>query len=618
MSYQIRGTLLGAVCDECREPLTGLEVRAYQATGEQTIASAVASEKETFRARNDDEHLDAPLAIGRIDEGGGYVLELDSKTYDGGALEIDLYCATPPRPKVGPNPTPRQFAITTLQPRWREAEQGSVAVWDYCIPARFWCYILSLFGIWTISGHLTTCEGQQPIPGATVRAFDADWLQDDALGSATTDAAGHFLITYLTADFRRTPFSPLINIEFTEGPDVYFKAELGGHQILTESQSAGRVPGRENVGPCLCVDLCTDEVIGTPETTPHWQQVEVFAIHPAPGQPGSSFDTVGYADPAGGAYVFGGEVTLRGNCPLVDIGSGHSLQYRFLIGEYTWTSSPDDPTTMPSVAPAMMQPVRQIGNTLVGYVFYSDGNSMQQSAPVVVTPADVAADGWVQVDGKPVTVPMYNPPNSTAIVTVNTSNFLRTFDLLVLNTPAITSSHPVKKPGGLSKSQAGSSLALTEQEPVRRYRLAFEVRDGVTAGPALYSDQLSTIVLDNSSVIAALDLEELRVNACNPLAGANTIHLLYTVDHPHLRNFSISIGSNGGTVHAPPQTPEAHFSAGGYFFRGGASGPHNGTNTGGFPLDVHLDAPCAYAVNLGWITRRWGDLGQSTLRLYCR
>ena len=616
MSYEIRGTLFGAMCDNCTEPLAGLEVRAYKATGEQTTSSAVAAEKETFHARENVPDEPA-IAVSTIDAEGRYVLKFAADTYDGGAVEIDLYCATPPRPKVGPHTTPRQFAVTTLQPRWRETEQGSLAVWDYTVPARFWCYILSLFGIWTISGQLTTCEGHQPIPGATVLAFDTDWLQDDALGSATTDATGHFVITYLASDFRRTPFS-FINIEFTEGPDVYFRVELAGQPIITEDPSVGRTRGRENVGPCLCVELCTDKVIGTPETTPHWQQLEVFDIHPGAGLPGSSFDSSGYADPSGGAYVFGGDVTLHGNCPLTDVGSGHALEYRFTIGEYTWSTSPDDPTTMPTVGPATVNPVTQVHDTHVGYVSYLDGNSTTQWAPVVIGAADAAGAGWVQVKGKAITVPMYNPPGTTAVVTVDTTNFLRTFDLLVLDSAAVTSAHPVKKPSGLPRSQAGTALAAGEQEPIRRYRLGFQVRDAVTHGPLLYTDTLDAVVLDNSAVVSALDLEELRVNACNPLAGASEIHLLYTVDHPHLRNFSISIANNGGTVHAPPQTPEAHFAAGGYFFRGGASGPHNSTSTGGVPIDVSLDSPCAYSVNLSWITRRWGDLGQSSQRLYCR
>ena len=40
------------------------------------------------------------------------------------------------------------------------------------------------FGAWTICGHVRHCETKAPIGGVSVRAFDVDWLQDDALGDA--------------------------------------------------------------------------------------------------------------------------------------------------------------------------------------------------------------------------------------------------------------------------------------------------------------------------------------------------------------------------------------------------------------------------------------------------
>ncbi len=213
---------------------------------------------------------------------------------------------------------PLQVAITTLQPVWRQGESGSVGVWQYCLPNRLWCLILARFGVWSICGHLRTCKDKKPIPGAVVKAFDADWLQDDALGSATTDFNGHFLISYLRDDFEKTPLSAWgINFELVGGPDVYFTAELGGSTILQETQADGRKPGRQNVGPCLCVDLCTDKVIvGDPETVPHWQQVEVFDIHPTPGTLGSHFSVEGYAgDPSTGAFVFRRRRHAQGQLP---------------------------------------------------------------------------------------------------------------------------------------------------------------------------------------------------------------------------------------------------------------------------------------------------------------
>src|SRR5581483_3839495 len=555
MAYVLKGRLCGFICDECQEPLANVTVRLYRPTGDQAAALAAAHPSETLailpdrQARAKSKEL---IGEAETDGAGRFTVEL-AKGYDGGAFEIDVYCGTVPRPKIGRKAKPVQFALTTLQPHWRESEAGNVAAFEYCLPARFWCAVLRHFGVWTICGHLTTCADGAPIPGAVVSAFDADWLQDDPLGSASTDGSGHFLISYTVDDFLKTPLSPFINFELVGGPDVYFKAELGGNTILDEGPAAGRAPGRENAGPCLCVSLCSDTVVGDgPETTPHWQQVEDFDIHPAPGQPGSSFSIEGYAgDPSNGAFVFGGGVRLRGNCPLQNIATNNSLEYRFLLGEWTWSPPGDDPTTMPSVAPVSLDPVTQIAPTHVGYVFYVDGNSNPQSHPVYVDASDASADGWIRVDGKAVTVPMYNPPGSTAVVNVSHSNFLRTFDLLVLNSPAITALHPAKLPGGLPKADAGRSLTKAEKEPIRWYKVRFEARDSVTLA-SVASDELSSVILDNSPVIVQLDLEELRANACNPLGGASNAHILYTVDHPHLRSFSVSISSNNGVVHPPP------------------------------------------------------------------
>ena len=631
MSYTLKGRLCGLVCDECEEPLARVGVRLYEAeAGDQLAARAVADPKETVAILTDaqvKQRASGLLAETTTDDQGNFSVELDEKRYQGGPVEIDLHFETVARPRVSKKAKPLQVAVTTLQPAWRQSEGGSIGVWQYCLPNRLWCLILSRFGVWTICGHLRTCKDKKPIPGAIVKAFDADWLQDDPLGSAPTDFDGHFLISYLREDFEKTPLSAWgINFELFGGPDVYFSAELGGSTILQETQADGRKPGRQNVGPCLCVDLCTDKVVvGDPETVPHWLQVEVFDIHPTPGTLGSHFSVEGYAgDPTTGAYVFAGGVTLKGNCPLTNIATGNPLEYRFKIGEWTWSGTPDDPTTLPSVAPGSLAPVTQIVSTRVGYVFYTDGNGFAASFPVDVGATD-NADGWIKLQGRPVTVPMYNPPGSNAVVNIDHTNFIRTFDLFVLNSPAITTAHPAKLPGLLPHADAGRSLTTTEQEPIRRYALAFEVRDAVTL-VALPGDQLDSVILDNSPVIVQLDLEELRANACNPLAGAANAHILYTVDHPHLRSFNVTIANNGGQVHPPPAfsgspttaMPSGAFVAGDFFFRGGAGGPHLSTGNGGVPVPIGADPSCAYVVTLGWQTRIWNDPGHSTPILYCK
>lgn len=629
MSYLFRGRLCGYLCDECSEPLSDLVIRLYRNRKDQnTTALAVADPGLTLTLMSDEQveaKASSLIAETKADANGNFSFELGgNERYTGEAFEIDVYCGTVPRRKPGRKQVrPRQFSVTTLQPLWKQlGDNVFVAAWQYCIPARFWCFLRGLFDAWVICGRLTTCDNGAPIPGALVSAFDVDWLQDDALGTATTDGSGHFRIDYSSADFELTPFSPLINTEWVAGPDVYFSAKLGSTTILQESRSAGRAPGRQNVGPCFCVRLCTDKVIGTPDQFPHWNKVWDFSTSPDAGQIGSQFSAEGYAGGAGSSFVFGDAnyragVLLRGNCPLTNIAvPANALQYRFVIGEYTWSTFPDDPSTIPSLAPSTLTPVTQIRPTTIGYVYYTDANGVYGPADVVLTSADLDVNGWVMpILGRNVTVDMHD--GTTSVVAITAGNFLRTDELMVMNSSVITATHAAKLAGGLPKADAGRALATAEKEPIRRYQLQFEVRDATTL-VTTDTDLLSAIILDNSPVIFQLDLEELRSNVCNPLGGAPSVHVLYTVDHPHLRDFSLAISNNSGTVHGAPPMPNGSFLPANFLFRGGNSGPHNLSNTGGFAQSIVGDQPCAYSCSLGWSTRQYLTSGTSTQILYCK
>ena len=140
--YIFKGRLCGYICAECPEPLANLEVQLYRVDKRHNVAAlAVANPKETFAILDDDqvrEKQSRLLAKTTSDAEGNFSFALD-KNYDGEAFEIDVYCGSVPRQKIGKKPPkPRQFTITTLQPRFRENEQGYIAVWEYCLPYRFW------------------------------------------------------------------------------------------------------------------------------------------------------------------------------------------------------------------------------------------------------------------------------------------------------------------------------------------------------------------------------------------------------------------------------------------------------------------------------------------------
>src|SRR5436190_6161206 len=164
VTYVLRGRLCGFICAECPEPLSNVKVRLYR-TGaqEEVIARAVANAKETFAILDDDAikaKQSSLIAEVESDAEGNFNFELtERQKYEGGAFEVDVYCGTVPRfkpPKRNP-PPPVQFSVTTVQPRWRELEDERIAIFNYCLPFRFWCAVRARFGTWTICGRLRTC-----------------------------------------------------------------------------------------------------------------------------------------------------------------------------------------------------------------------------------------------------------------------------------------------------------------------------------------------------------------------------------------------------------------------------------------------------------------------------
>lgn len=631
MGYILRGRLCGYICDECEEPLRRVKVRLYSVgDGREVLVRAVANPKDTFALLSEDEARDKRerlIGEGETDDEGNYKVSLDEKNYDGGPLEVDVYCGEEPVGGVKPPNGPLQFTITTIQPMWRNVEQNDfVAVFSYCVPYHYWCRLLARLGLWVICGTLTTCKRPQlPIAGALVRAFDADWLQDDAIGADTTDANGHFTIYYTRQGFERTVFSPLINLEWTGGPDVYFKAYFGGNPILEEPASMGRTRGRENAGHCLCVHICTDKQPHTPpEKVPHWTKVwNRFNVQPDLFAPNDNFLPEGYAGSPAEAYVFGGSVPLNGNCPLKNVfAPTNSLKYRFLAAEWGYTAPGPRPGVMPTVSPlpAPTEPNATwkvvTGSAWVGDVYYNNGSNPNAKMAVNV---GTDANGWIKLDGMVVTAPLV--PSGTVNVQLSedgpTANFVRSGFLLNMNTGPLTGSHSL--PAWASdRRNAGRALTDAEKAVIRRFSVIFQVRD-VGTDTDVFVEVRDSIIFDNSPALGMVNVEQLVGDACNEISGLTSINVRYTVDHPHLRYFHTRIKNNAtDPVHAEGTMPGGDFAASAFFFRGGQSGPANPiTDTGGFPVDISNDPACAYAYKLRYSTRHYlaGEPGDEAL--YC-
>ncbi len=492
-AHVFKGRLCGYICPDCPEPLAKVNVRLYRnRKGQPVSALAAAAPKDTFAILTADEVSEKQsslLAETTTDEQGGFRFELGEE-YDGGAFEVDVYCGTVPHAKPPKHePDPVQFSLTTLHPQWRETEEGLVAGFDYCIPARFWCGIRHRFGAWTICGQVTVCETKEPVSGVRVRAFDRDWLQDDDLGSGMTDAAGKFRIDYSSHDFKKTIFSGL-DFEWVGGPDLYFRVEMpDGTPLLVEDPAIGRTPARENVGPCFCAHLCLDR---TPPThqgpLPLFTNVGTYEVNPAAG------DFTAAGTTTAGGMAFTGTIPLIGILPNGD--APDAEQYRFQVKKLTPAAGPVQDVV------ATMVPATPIGKlqyfefvlgawspNSVNYWVNNPGATVsipQSAGPNLVVPvnADVGAGGWIDV------------PRNNELFPGGRGLFKHQELLAYLDTTKLTDQHfDLTGPPPLA---AGASVppASVAQKPT--YRIFFEARKIPSLAP-LGANQLAKIAISNTT-----------------------------------------------------------------------------------------------------------------------
>lgn len=557
MAYVILGVLEGALCGDCAEPADQGIVRIYRAaqrSPQEALVHAVARPKQTYgllSASEIEAKHDRLLVEAETDARGHFRAVIgDQQGYDGESpLEVDLHFS---RNGAG---EPMQLAITTFQPDWRETDLGLAAKFQHMISQRIWCRILELLGIWVICGRVTHCETRKPIRGVRVRAFDVDWIQDDPLGSAVTDAQGRFRIYYTRSVFRRTPFLGLA--AEISGPDVYFRVEaLDGTLLLAERPRRGRDPDRENVGSCFCADLCLPHEPPPPQDPPAEPQFTHVGQYAIPqGGALNDFTADGYADHAGTPLAFTGTIELRGTLPD---GGAPPREYRFLIAEYDPGTGASGPL---QVVDASMIAPTHIGN-LQRYELDAGGNLVLRSYPYWLNDSSrplnavVKAGGWIEV-------PTEDDLGSPATFTPGTGRFNHGDALMRLDTTrflleAFDLTAPVHA--------AGDALPAARMSRVHTFRLIFEERSvGVPASTR--RDELARIVISNvryrqlrhpswaaqDAVLPAvvmLDIRELQGpgNGCSRIGDA--LHALYTVYHPHLGSATISFEGNG-TLPAP-------------------------------------------------------------------
>ena len=591
MAYILKGTLKGALCRDCVEPLAGMTLRAYRLAADRDATPlAVAHVKDTFAPVDDAaQAAKAPrlLAEALIGEGGVFSLDFSGQpNYAGEAFELDLQGDTVPGLEPVPTPSaPMQFTLTTLQPLWRQVGEDRVAAWDHLIPWRYWCAVRGRFGAWMICGRVLHCETKAPIRGVRVRAFDVDWLQDDALGSGITDGSGHFRIDYNAAAFRNTIFSPAINLEWTGGPDLYFRVEtLAGTPLLVEPPSRGRAPDRENVGPCACVDLCLQQQPPGDEPWPVFDALGgyLFASAVDSAVPGSG-RTVG------DNRAFFATVRLNGICSKLL--NGQPMEYRF-----EWR--PTDTSGTPAGA---WTPVGtdQFGATILGrrerYVPPAPGGSGSiETAFVHADPANpgggplnaAIVGGWIRV-------PQFNDMFGPEGLFVPNGNLLNLVTGALLASPGIDVNGVL---AGAGSTSLGAPLAANRHLALRmRVREVGNPGSEIDAGTCLHVAIENTLYdgvakggswapskANDQRALVSVDAQQLRSDGC---AGVTTgLDVLFTATHPNLGTVTLEMTGPGGPYpfNLPAAVPGERFGV----------ATANGWNIASLP-------DCAYIITLG-------------------
>ena len=265
MIHIFRGQLFGEIVSGFREPLAGATLRLYQYRGTKYISGRFVADPSGPLTVMSPDTMRSKMASFMIettaDAQGRFVFKLDEQRgYQGEACELDLFLTSVPGRKSQAPLPPVQIALTTIRLKAQDAAADTTAMWEYCLPADLWREVRARFDAWLICGRVISQSTAQPVPGIRVSAVDADWIQDDTLGSALTDDAGKFRIDYARADFTRTPLSPVINRE-ESGPDLYFQlATPGGSVLLDEPKTQGQMAERKNAGHCFFIEFNLETV----------------------------------------------------------------------------------------------------------------------------------------------------------------------------------------------------------------------------------------------------------------------------------------------------------------------------------------------------------------------
>jgi hypothetical protein len=538
----LHGTLRGIISPDLDvwDAIPDAEIVAVPVAAEEVRAVIVDASRRVVRQVTHEEverQAGQPGALsGRTDAQGRFAIASKEQ----GAWRI-YACFRAIQPAGSPKPAPLPREVCFEMGAFASSQPIGLA-----IPQSLYCTLKRLADQWTLYGRLTACGTDRDITGATVSAFDTDWLQDDALGSGVTNASGVYRIDYPGSKFRKGTF---LDVELYGGPDVYFKvADSSSNVLLQEPSIAGRGKGRADRGCCARVDLCAKVGVegggnppggSDPGLANAWTKVgEHYIIPDASNLNG--FDATGYLEP--GNYALGGVATLKGDVAR-HASNGDPIEYRFLVS--------GAPTSNGGPAPAPASFTRIVGEGAGAPLFSGvEVGQMVRLSPLRIVSidaqiGDLRPGGWLRLEDCINRVFTTTP----GLTLADLPNFIwnPNNSLMGLNTGALTSAPSV--PAGASSP--GAAVPVADHIPLERAALRFEIRsvDGANVGTPVGGNgtTLNSVVVNNNPVYMAFAVHDgSGTVTCDPAHG--TVTLAYTAYHPELLQVHLHVESNSHAV----------------------------------------------------------------------
>jgi hypothetical protein len=546
MSTRFTGKIVGSLENDVAEPLDGAQVRVYRIQGDAPAATT----SQPLAAETVQDKAHRLVAEAATDAQGGFALDVAP----GEGLEVDVALAGDGDREA------RQFTVARVDPA-AVAKGG----WEHRIATPEWIDIRRVGRRRrVIYGQITVCGTRQGVEGLKVSAFDSDCIQDDALGSDVTDGSGNYAIYYTEAQYKRTPLSPLINIDTplsgNDGPDVYMRVQTsGGDVLLDEASSVGRGTARSDVPYSFRLDLCVKGEVHKPPTVatlPMFERVGVYSVLPADGH----FTAAGLTTV--GQFAFTEAVPLVGVLP--DGGEGDALEYRFTAREYANADGTG------ALGASIALDGGFVGATEIGTLVYLDFDHATSSwLPQKSTPFYAGHPGNPQVTvhrplgmGGDVAVPVNTPVKAGGWIEVprldelsfgGRGKFKGGTLLAELNTAAL--SHLEVNLGALA---AGQPVPVGQRARPHVFELSFEARKTAAPHPTVSSSALQRISVINTTYtyvrhpnwaggpvssrgVVSMNVAEVLLGMGTACGKVDTeVHVTYTVYHPFIRSASVS------------------------------------------------------------------------------